>query len=55
MEQFVIVFIFFIIALLGMWGALKFSKFEGEGDEECDNPEQCILRKIGLSKLHCDN
>ena len=55
MEQFIAAFVFFSIALLGMWAALKFSKFKGEEHEECDNPEKCILRKIGLSKLHCDN
>ncbi len=55
MEQFIAAILFSSIAIVGFWAALKFSKFEGESHDECDNPEQCILRKIGLSKLHCDN
>ena len=55
MEQFIAALLFSVIALTGFWAAIKFSKFKGEKHEECDDPEQCVLRKIGLSKLHCDN
>ena len=55
MLQFIVIVMFFIISTLGMWAALRFSKFKGESDEQCENPEECILRKLGLSKLHCDS
>lgn len=54
MLQFIAIIVLFIIATLGMWAALKFSKFKGEAAEQCENPEQCVLRKLGLSKLHCN-
>ncbi|VAX27812.1 hypothetical protein MNBD_IGNAVI01-221 [hydrothermal vent metagenome] len=55
MLQFIVIFLFFMVSLLVMWVALRFSKFKGESEEPCENPEECVLRKIGLSKLHCDS
>lgn len=44
MGQFIITLLFFSIALLVFWGALKFSKFKGEGHEECDDEDSSILK-----------
>jgi hypothetical protein len=53
MVQLIISILFFGPALLGFGIALWFSKFKGESDRKCENEENCVLRKLGLSKLHC--
>jgi len=55
MEQFIAVLIFFIIALAGFWGALRFSNFKGEAHNECKDDEDCALKKLGIKGLQCDH
>ncbi len=55
MGEFIAVFLFFIVTLLGFLAALEFSKFKGESHDECEDQDSCIFKKIGLKKLHCDS
>lgn len=53
MLQFILSILLFSLAFLGFGVALWFSKFEGESGEKCENEKNCVLKKLGLSKLHC--
>ena len=55
MEEFITVFLFFIIALTVFWSALKFSKFKGESHDECDDEDNCSVKKLGIKGLQCDH
>ncbi|NOX65650.1 MAG: hypothetical protein GXO85_07585 [Chlorobi bacterium] len=55
MLQFIVIFLFFIVSLLIMWGALKFSNFEGESHDECEDVEDCAVKKLGIKGLKCDH
>ena len=55
MEQFIVVLVFFFIALVGFGSALKFSKFKGESHNECDDKENCEIKKLGIKGLQCDH
>ncbi len=55
MEQFIAAVLLFSFALLGFWGALKFSKFKGESHEECKDEEDCAVKKLGIKNLTCEH
>ncbi|NOX17787.1 MAG: hypothetical protein GXO87_05835 [Chlorobi bacterium] len=55
MEQYIATFLFFSVVLLGFWGALKFSKFKGESHDECEDEENCAVKKLGIKNLKCEH
>jgi hypothetical protein len=55
MEQFIVVLLFFTIAMLIFLGTLKFSKFKSEDHDECENEDSCVLKKLGIKKISCEH
>ncbi len=55
MEQFIIIFLSFIGSMLVMWAALRFSHFEGESHDDCEDGDNCAVKKLGIKGLKCDH
>jgi hypothetical protein len=54
MEQYIIVFIFFLIALSLMLGSLKFSKYKERPGSSCGG-DDCACDASGKEKGDCEN
>ncbi len=52
MEQYIVVFVFFLIAMLLMLGSLKFSKYKDRPGSNCGG-DNCACEAAGKDKSEC--